>query len=140
MEWRELSICESLPWDEKKYFFGDAKGIGTHKQHEMARLYCYTCPVQLECLEWCVEEDMFWGVWGGLTESQRKRYLMPAVRKNGLSSDVLVNVLRVRGLRILKQLEARGDAYITINGYEEPESSEESPPLVGRVPLPVLAP
>ncbi len=118
MDWHELSICESLPWDEKKYFFGDAKGLGTHKQHEIARTHCYGCPVQLECLTWCIEEDMFWGVWGGLTESQRKRYLMPAVRKDGVSIGVLVNVLRTRGGRILKQLEAQGDAYITIKGYE----------------------
>lgn len=116
MDWRELSVCESVSEEEKLYFFGDAKNMGAHKQHELARLLCYTCPVQVECLQWCVEEDMFWGVWGGLTESQRKRYLMPALRKDGLSTDVLVNVLRERGGKVLRQLEEREEV-ITINGY-----------------------
>lgn len=79
--------------------------MGTHKQHEIARTYCYQCPVQIECLKWCVEEDMFWGVWGGLTESQRKRYLMPAIRKNGMTDEVLLDVLHVRGAKIMRIIE-----------------------------------
>ena len=117
MDWRELSICDTLPWTEKQYFFGDAPDLGTHRQHELARLHCYTCPAQIECLEWCVDNDMFWGVWGGLTESQRKRYLMPAIRKDGLSHDVLVKVLRERGLRIIRQL-AGTEIPITIEAYK----------------------
>ena len=123
MEWRDLAVCDSLSWSEKKYFFGDDKELGTHKQHEIARTHCYTCPVQLECLAWCIEEDMFWGVWGGLTESQRKRYLMPAIRKGGVSNDVLANVLRVRGGRILKELEAQDEVPVTINGYTRSDMS-----------------
>jgi hypothetical protein len=48
---------------------------------------------------------MFWGVWGGLTESQRKRYLMPAIRKGGFSDEVMQEVLHERGLKILRILE-----------------------------------
>ncbi len=67
-------------------------------------MYCYQCPVQLACLRWCVEEDMFWGVWGGLTESQRKRYLMPAIRKDGFDDAVVSHILRVRGAKIVRRL------------------------------------
>jgi WhiB family redox-sensing transcriptional regulator len=103
--WRDDSICDRLSWEEKAYFFGDDPVMGTHKQHEIARTYCYQCPVQIECMKWCVEEDMFWGVWGGLTESQRKRYLMPAIRKDGFSDSTIYNVLMERGLKILKLIE-----------------------------------
>jgi len=48
---------------------------------------------------------MFWGVWGGLTESQRKRYLIPAIRKGGFSDDVLREVLHVRGQKIMRLIE-----------------------------------
>jgi hypothetical protein len=60
-------------------------------------------------MKWCVEEDMFWGVWGGLTESQRKRYLMPAIRKGGLSDSVIQKVLFERGLKILRLIELEED-------------------------------
>ncbi len=103
--WRDSSICETLPWDIKAYFFGDDPKLGTHKQHEIARTYCYQCPAQLECLRWCVEEDMFWGVWGGLTESQRKRYLKPAIREGGLSDSVMRSVLFERGAKIIRLIE-----------------------------------
>ena len=109
MDWREHSVCEGLPWEEKSYFFGDDPVLGTHKQHEIARKYCYQCPAQIECLTWCVEEDMFWGVWGGLTESQRKRYLMPAIREGGLSDGVLREVLMTRGLKILRMIEKESE-------------------------------
>lgn len=103
--WRDYSVCEGLSWEEKAYFFGDDPVMGTHKQHEIARTHCYQCPVQIECMRWCIEEDMFWGVWGGLTESQRKRYLMPAIRKGGLSDSTIAEVLHVRGVKILRLIE-----------------------------------
>jgi WhiB family redox-sensing transcriptional regulator len=105
-QWRGLAACENLPPEEGAYFFGDSKdGTPTHQQHERARLYCYTCPVQIQCLTWCVEMDQQYGVWGGLTESQRKRYLMPALRRGGLDDDVLGEVIWKCGARIFKRLE-----------------------------------
>lgn len=105
-QWRGEAVCNELPPEEGAYFFGDADdGTPTHQQHERARLYCYTCPVQVQCLRWCVEFDQQFGVWGGLTESQRKRYLMPAIRKDGLTDDVLGEVIWKVGARIFKRLE-----------------------------------
>lgn len=105
-QWRGLAVCEELSHEEAQYFFGDSDdGTPTHQQHERARLYCYTCPVQMQCLRWCVESDIQYGVWGGLTESQRKRYLMPAIRKDGLNDEVLSQVIWKVGSRIFKRLE-----------------------------------
>lgn len=112
-QWRDYATCETLTWTEKAYFFGDDPAMGTHKQHEIARTHCYQCPAQIECLRWCVEEDMYWGVWGGLTESQRKRYLMPAIRKDGFSDGVLQRVLHERGGKIMKVVEQELDLGFT---------------------------
>ncbi len=107
-DWRGLAVCEELSPEEGAYFFGDADdGTPTNQQHEKARLYCYTCPVQVDCLRWCVEFDQEFGVWGGVTESQRKRYLMPAIRKDGLTDEVLSEVIWRVGSRIFKRLEER---------------------------------
>lgn len=118
-QWRGLAVCEELPPAEAQYFFGDSEdGTPTHQQHERARLYCYTCPVQVQCIRWCVESDIQYGVWGGLTESQRKRYLMPAIRKHGLSDEVLSEVIWRVGSRIFKRLEE--------NGFRSPHLAEEA--------------
>jgi len=36
------------------------------------RLVCQVCPVQHECLEWALETNQQWGVWGGKTERERR--------------------------------------------------------------------
>lgn len=93
-------------------FFGDStdadmRPLPTHEQHNEARTMCYGCPVQLQCLEYCVLTEQKFGVWGGLTESQRKRYLFPALRKHGLDDVVLKSVMEKCGQRILRRIELR---------------------------------
>lgn len=38
-----------------------------------AKRVCWTCPVQAECLEYALENDERYGVWGGLSEYERRR-------------------------------------------------------------------
>lgn len=97
MSWRNDGICFGT-FDPS--FYGDDEDVGTSKQHEAARRICYSCPVQVECLSYCLETNQKWGVWGGLTESQRKRYLFPALRSHSygrrdvaIAQDVLIEVL-----------------------------------------------
>ena len=106
--WREHALCESLSWEEKAYFFGADPVLGTNEQHELARECCYTCPVQTQCLTYCVLSlDMEVGVWGGLTESQRKRYLRPAIRDGGLNDETLQSVILACGFRIFKRIDEK---------------------------------
>lgn len=37
-----------------------------------ARVRCFTCPVRLECLIDALESNVTYGVWGGLTERERR--------------------------------------------------------------------
>lgn len=103
--WRDYSRCADLPWDKKKFFFAEGTVLPTYRQHEYARVICYACPVQIACLRECIDTDTDFGVWGGLTESQRKRYLWPSLREFGDEDWVLVDVVLSIGDKILKQIE-----------------------------------
>jgi len=38
-----------------------------------AKAVCHTCPVQPECLQYAIDNTIKHGIWGGLTERQRRR-------------------------------------------------------------------
>jgi WhiB family redox-sensing transcriptional regulator len=40
-----------------------------------AKLICVECPVRLKCLQWALEHQEIWGVWGGLDEGELRRVL-----------------------------------------------------------------
>ena len=40
-----------------------------------ARVMCEDCPVRRECLAEALDNHMEWGVWGGLTERERRHLL-----------------------------------------------------------------
>ncbi|WTL15424.1 WhiB family transcriptional regulator [Kribbella sp. NBC_01505] len=60
-------------------------------QTEAAKRICAQCPVRAECLAWALESGQDAGIWGGLTEVER-RHLRQADRQhspttsNGTSS------------------------------------------------------
>lgn len=40
---------------------------------DFAASVCLLCPVKDKCLTWAIETKQQYGVWGGLTESQRRK-------------------------------------------------------------------
>ncbi|NQV05427.1 WhiB family transcriptional regulator [bacterium] len=42
---------------------------------ELAVRICMGCPVRQECLDWAIEIRIAYGVWGGTTERERRRFL-----------------------------------------------------------------
>lgn len=50
-------------------FFPD-KGGSTHE----AKQLCAVCPVREPCLTYAVENDQDWGIWGGLSNNERRAY------------------------------------------------------------------
>ena len=74
----EVPITDERPWvvfsacrDADPDFFFPA----TREEEEHALAICATCPVRLDCLEYALEARERFGIWGGLTEKQRKRLL-----------------------------------------------------------------
>lgn len=64
-DWMDDADCAGVgpePW------FPDSKGQQAHA----AKKICAGCAVRLECLEWSVELDIIEGVWGGLSERERR--------------------------------------------------------------------
>ncbi len=47
-----------------------------------ARRFCFVCPVRTECLAHALDQRIEFGVWGGMTERERRALLRarPAVR------------------------------------------------------------
>jgi WhiB family redox-sensing transcriptional regulator len=65
--WVVFSACRSADPEE---FFPTTK-----EQEDRALAICATCPVRIECLEYALEARERFGIWGGLTDKQRRRLL-----------------------------------------------------------------
>ncbi len=63
--WRDDAACKGLDTD---IFFP-----ATDAEAGPAKLVCPGCPVRSECLEWALLSRQEDGVWGGLTDNERRR-------------------------------------------------------------------
>ncbi|HEX2274173.1 MAG TPA: WhiB family transcriptional regulator [Acidimicrobiales bacterium] len=64
-DWRAQAACRDA---DVNIFFPT-----TDEEAEPARAICATCPVRMECLEFALSTRQEDGVWGGLTEIERRR-------------------------------------------------------------------
>ncbi|WP_166532411.1 WhiB family transcriptional regulator [Blastococcus xanthinilyticus] len=64
-EWRLDALCAET---DPEAFFPD-KGGSTRD----AKRVCGGCPVRAECLEYALASDERFGIWGGLSERERRR-------------------------------------------------------------------
>lgn len=63
--WQEDALCQQVHAE-----FFPAKG--DRQAADEAKRVCKLCPVKAECLEFALKYDEFAGVWGGLSERQRR--------------------------------------------------------------------
>jgi WhiB family redox-sensing transcriptional regulator len=63
--WRMYALCAET---DPEAFFPD-KGGSTRE----AKLVCRGCPVRGDCLEYALENEERFGIWGGLSERERRR-------------------------------------------------------------------
>lgn len=65
MTWREDAACRD---EDTAIFFpsNDAEAA-------LAAAFCASCPVREQCLEFALETRQIDGIWGGLTEPERRR-------------------------------------------------------------------
>jgi DNA-binding CsgD family transcriptional regulator len=62
--WREWASCRETDPE----IFHPEKG----KSAQPAKQICANCPVQFDCLEYALDNDMRFGVWGGLSDRERR--------------------------------------------------------------------
>lgn len=69
--WRDRAACighEDLFYNRED----EPKGVRRRKE-EKAKTICGTCPVLGTCRQFATETRQLYGVWGGLTETERHR-------------------------------------------------------------------
>ena len=67
-------------------FFPDGSGKGALAQTAAAIVVCAGCPVAGECLSWALESGERFGVWGGLSEQDRRAMLRSRVVLGGVAT------------------------------------------------------
>ena len=65
LEWQERALCAQT---DPEAFFPE-KGGSTRE----AKQICNSCEVRAECLEYALGHDERFGIWGGLSERERRR-------------------------------------------------------------------
>jgi WhiB family redox-sensing transcriptional regulator len=64
-KWQEFASCKG--WDPE-VFYPD-RGVPSAS----AKAVCNECPVQRDCLEYALRRDERFGIWGGLSERERRK-------------------------------------------------------------------
>jgi WhiB family redox-sensing transcriptional regulator len=69
--WQDRALCAQT---DPEAFFPE-KGGSTRE----AKKVCRSCEVRAECLEFALENDERFGIWGGMSERERRRLKKEAV-------------------------------------------------------------
>lgn len=64
-DWQERALCART---DPEAFYPEKGGSSRE-----AKRVCMSCEVRTECLDYALENDERWGIWGGLSERQRRR-------------------------------------------------------------------
>lgn len=65
LNWQERALCAQA---DPEAFFPEKGGSS-----RMAKRVCIACEVRADCLEYALSNDERFGIWGGLTETERRR-------------------------------------------------------------------
>lgn len=78
-DWRESAACAGA---------GDDMFPGSNEDDiEDAKSYCRRCPVADHCLQWALDTGIEFGVWGGLSEAERRVRL----RRRGPARPIIID-------------------------------------------------
>ncbi|MCL2803511.1 MAG: WhiB family transcriptional regulator [Micrococcales bacterium] len=69
MDWRHAAACLS---EDPELFFPVGNAGLALAQIESAKSVCARCDVGGDCLQWAIENNQESGVWGGLSEDERR--------------------------------------------------------------------
>ena len=71
LSWQERALCAQT---DPEAFFPE-KGGSTRE----AKRVCLSCDVRAECLDYALGKDERFGIWGGLSERERRRLKRRAI-------------------------------------------------------------
>ena len=76
MEWMDDAACRGMDY---KIFFPDRGG-----STRIPKTICRECPVRLDCLEWAIQTGQKHGIWGGMSERERRKMKVERARREGM--------------------------------------------------------
>lgn len=65
--WRVDAECRGA---DQSLFFAPRRGVS--RDNVSAKELCDRCPVREECLEYALRTGQLYGIWGGMTERERR--------------------------------------------------------------------
>ena len=68
-DWGKDGLCRQV---ETEIFFPEGVGGAVTAAVQKAKKVCGSCPVRQECLAWAVRTGQRYGVWGGLSQDERR--------------------------------------------------------------------
>jgi WhiB family redox-sensing transcriptional regulator len=77
MDWRHIAACREV---DPELFFPIGNSGPALLQIEEAKQVCRRCSVLDECLRWAIDSGQDAGVWGGLSEDERRAVKRRTVR------------------------------------------------------------
>ena len=75
MDWRHAAVCRD---EDPELFFPIGTTGPAMLQLEQAKIVCRGCSVAEECLSWALKTGQDFGVWGGMSEDERR-----AIKRRG---------------------------------------------------------
>lgn len=69
MDWRHQAVCRK---EDPELFFPVGNSGPALAQIAEAKIVCNRCPVTVSCLEWAINAGQDAGVWGGMSEEERR--------------------------------------------------------------------
>lgn len=72
--WQERALCAQT--DPESFF--PEKGGSTRN----AKATCLACEVRTECLQYAIDHDERFGIWGGLSERERRKLAKAAAERD----------------------------------------------------------
>ena len=71
--WREVAACRGVA--SSVFFSPDGeRGQARARREANARQICEECPVLAQCRDHALTADETYGIWGGMTEADRRRH------------------------------------------------------------------
>jgi WhiB family redox-sensing transcriptional regulator len=82
MDWRHRALCRD---EDPELFFPIGNTDPALIQAEEAKKVCHRCPVIESCLQWALESGQDAGVWGGMSEDERRALKRRGARQRARS-------------------------------------------------------
>jgi WhiB family redox-sensing transcriptional regulator len=77
MDWRHEAACREV---DPELFFPIGNSGPALLQIDEAKQVCRRCSVMEECLRWAIDSGQDAGVWGGLSEDERRSFKRRTIR------------------------------------------------------------